>query len=221
MSPLGALAHLVATSPFAFVPGHRPPRAPPGAGRKLARLPASGSGCLAAAAAAAASAPAQAAAPALQAATALVTRLAPAAAAAAAAHWLDVLASDLRARHAALRKSRGRLARSLGALAEGRSTADGAAAALLLRQLDGALAGEEGALGARLRELQGVRLLCGAPEGEALRTGPITTWGALPEEKLKAPKLPRVPLTEGQAAAASAALILTAAYAADAHKEDD
>ena len=220
VSPLGALAHLVATSPFAYIPGQRTARAPPGvAGRRFSRLPPPGRGCIAAAAAAGAAAPALDTAPALHAATALVSRLVPTAAAAAAARWLDVLACDLRARHAALRKSRGRLARALGGLAEGRSSGEGASAALLLRQLDGALSGEEAALGARLRELQGVRLLCGAPEGEALRTGPITTWGAVPEEKLR-PKLPRVPLTDAQAAAASAAVILTAAYAAEADKDE-
>ena len=219
-SPLGKLAHLVATSPFAYVPGgNRMVRAgAPGAGggRKVVRLAPAGRGY--AVPAGTPSIPTMVCSPpALQAATSLVTRLAPVAAAAAAARWLDVLASDLRARHAALRKSRGRLARSLASLAEGRTSPEGATAALLLRQLDGALEGEEATLGMRLRELQGVRTVCGAPEGEALRTGPITTWGAVPEPKHtdRKPSVPR-PLTCAQAAAASNAVILTAAAAADA-----
>ena len=69
---------------------------------------------------------------------------APGVAAAAAARWLDALLHDCKGRLAALRRSRKRVARSLAELAQPGSgpQAGAAAAALLLRQLDGALEAE-------------------------------------------------------------------------------
>jgi hypothetical protein len=129
----------------------------------------------------------------VRAATAAVVDLAPGVAVAAAARWLDLLVADIRARHAALRKSRGRLARAHAALADGRSTADAAAAAALMRQLDGALAGEEAMLVARLHQVADMRTLCGASEAHLPYGGKHS--GATP----------------AQAAASAAALVLTAA----------
>jgi len=123
-----------------------------------------------------------------------VAQLAPAAVVEATDSWLSLLLADLRARHAALRKSRARLARAAGSLTDGRAAsaagADGAAVATLLRQLDGALAGEEAALVVRVEQLMATRARCGSSLAEGTAAG-----DPAPQE----------------AAAASAALVLTAA----------
>jgi hypothetical protein len=204
-SPLGQLAHLVAGSPYVPQGWHAAARAggAPGGGgggaaagiskvaRKLAGKP---GGALGRAGSAGALEAARGSADgAVRAATAAVVDLAPGVAVAAAARWLDLLVADIRARHAALRKSRGRLARAHSALAEGRSSSDAAAAAVLMRQLDGALAGEEAMLVARLQQVADMRTLCGAPDGQLHGAGKLS--GATP----------------AQAAASAAALVLTAA----------
>jgi hypothetical protein len=207
-SPLGQLAHLVAGSPYVPQGWHAAARAggvPGGAAgagvskvaRKLAGKPGGALGRAGALEAARGSADG-----AVRAATAAVVDLAPGVAVAAAARWLDLLVADIRARHAALRKSRGRLARAHSALAEGRASSDAAAAAVLMRQLDGALAGEEAMLVARLQQVADMRTLCGAPDGQLHGAGKLS--GATP----------------AQAAASAAALVLTAATLASGQQQD-
>ena len=189
-SPLGQLAQLLATSsPFLATQGGlakrqaprraKPPPVPPrrsassGAAREARGVPTTHRSREAAAA---------------------VAQLAPAAVVEATDSWLSLLLADLRARHAALRKSRARLARAAGSLTDGRAAsaagADGAAVATLLRQLDGALAGEEAALVVRVEQLMATRARCGSSLAEGTAAG-----DPAPQE----------------AAAASAALVLTAA----------
>jgi hypothetical protein len=179
-SPLGQLAHLVAGSPFMPHGWAAKLGGAPKAARKLGKMARGPSGGLIMGAAAGNVDSA------VRAATAAVVDLAPEVAVAAAARWLDLLVADIRARHAALRKSRGRLARAHTALADGRATADAAATAALMRQLDGALAGEESVLVARLQQVAEMRALCGAADDAAAAT-------------------------PAQAAASAAALVLTAA----------
>lgn len=185
-SPLGQLATLLATSPYAIpAAAQRQPaaRKPRSAAPPPLPLP-----CTALSHAS------------LHAAQELVATLAPSAACSAAARWLDVLAADLRARHGALRKSRGRLSRAHGTLCEGRASGDATSASLLLRHMDAALAGEEAALAQRMRQVADMRILCGAPEGEP---------GDKPGSWKTAPPLKHI--THAQASAAAAALMLTAA----------
>ena len=181
-SPLGQLAHLVATSPFLPHGWQAAGRlAAPKAARRLgksvhapravAHLGASADGAM------------------MQKAAGAVVSLAPDVAIGAAARWLDLLVADIRARHAALRKSRGRLSRAHSALTDGRSSADATAVALLMRQLDGALAGEEAMLVQRMQQVADMRSLCGISDG---------------------PFPPAFPATPAQAAASAAALIITA-----------
>ena len=206
VSPLGQLARLVDTSPFAMPGGaqlrtggaHARPRpcklgGVPGA--VLSALPPS---VLQPLSVNVGHTPNEA----LRTTAQLVAALAPTAACHAAERWLDILAADLRARHAALRKSRGRISRAHGALCECRSSGDTSQASLLLRQLDTALAGEEAALATRMKEVMDVRALCGVPEGE-LRIAGLKLKPSAPP--------PADSITAPQAAASAAAVIFTAA----------
>ena len=182
-SPLGQLAHLVATSPFL-------PHGWQAAGRLAAPKAVRRRGKSVHAPRASVQLGVSADGALMQAAAGTVVSLAPDVAIGAAARWLDLLVADIRARHAALRKSRGRLSRAHSALSDGRSTADAAAVAVLMRQLDGALAGEEALLVARLQQVADMRSLCGISDGSS----PVSTFTATP----------------AQAAASAAALIITA-----------
>lgn len=206
-SPLGQLARLVDTSPYA-VPGQqgrpgaaqafagaraRPCKLQPG-GASLTAMP----GVLQPLSVNAGHMPDVC----LQTTASLVATMAPTAACHAAERWLDILAADLRARHAALRKSRGRISRAHASLCESRASGDTVQASVLLRQLDAALAGEEAALAARMKEVMDVRALCGVPEGE-LRIAGL---------KLKPSAPPAADsINASQAAASAAAVIFTAA----------
>ena len=189
-SPLGQLAHLVATSPFL-------PHGWQAAGKLAAPKAVRRLGKSTHAPRVIAALGVTADGPLMQAAAATVVGLAPDVAIAAAARWLDLLVADIRARHAALRKSRGRLSRAHTALSDGRSSADAAAVAVLMRQLDGALAGEEAMLVARMQQVADMRSLCGISDGSS----PVPTFTATP----------------AQAAASAAALIITAGALASGH----